>query len=96
MTTMAAPPLHRLPSNILSPVFHMMVLPHHLVLLLLLLAAHLCTHHLHLMLRVLRVCLVIAVVRIRTTVVVWIDIVNSNRAIVRVRRVMCIVRVMGG
>lgn len=87
---MSAPPLHPLPSSdILCSVIHMMLLPHHLVVL----AAHLRTHHLHL---VLRVWLVIAVVRVRTVVVVCIDIVNSNRAVVRVRRVLCIVRVMGG
>jgi hypothetical protein len=74
---------------------HMMLPPHHLVLLLLLvvLAPHLRTHHLHL---VLRVRLVITVVRIRTVVVVCIDIINSNCAVVCVRRVLCIVRVMGG
>jgi hypothetical protein len=92
---MSAPPLDPLPSSdILSSMIHMMLLPHHLMLLVLVvLAPHLRTHHLHL---VLRVWLVIAVVRIRTVVVVCIDIVNSNRAVVRVRRVLCIVRVMGG
>jgi len=96
---MSAPPLHPLPSSdILSSMIHMMLLPHHLMLLLLVVLAphlrtHLRTHHVHLLLRV---WLFIAVVRIRTVVVVCIDIVNSNRAVVRVRRVLCIVRVMGG